>query len=141
MFNVTKNTILTERNGQNITVFATDSILKTIQKNKTITSYRLGSLSLIEKKKKLQNLYYFNGKKIFIIDSSGIYPRTINPDVIILTHSTKINLDRLLMTVKPKIVVADASNYKTIQKLWRSSCQKQKIPFHATDEKGFYKVQ
>ena len=141
VFNVTKNTILTERNGQNITVFATDSILKTIQKNKTITSYRLGSLSLIEKKKKLQNLYYFNGKKIFIIDSSGIYPRTINPDVIILTHSTKINLDRLLMTVKPKIVVADASNYKTIQKLWRSSCQKQKIPFHATDEKGFYKVQ
>jgi hypothetical protein len=31
-FNVKKNTILTERNGQNITVYATDSILQNIQK-------------------------------------------------------------------------------------------------------------
>jgi competence protein ComEC len=31
VFNV-KNTIVTERNGQNITVYATDSILQNIQK-------------------------------------------------------------------------------------------------------------
>ncbi len=141
VFNVKNNTILTERNGQNITVFATDSILKTVQKNNTITSYRIGSLSVIKTKKKMQNFFYFNGKKIFIIDSSGIYPKNIKPDVIILTHSTKINLDRLIMTLQPKIVVADASNYKTIQKLWKSSCEKKKIPFHATVEKGFYKLQ
>ena len=139
VFNVKKNTIITERNGQEITVYASDSILKTILKNNTITSYRIGSLSGIETKKKLQNFFYFNGKKIFIIDSSGIYPKNINPDVVILTHSTKINLDRFLFSVKPKIVVADASNYKTIQKLWKSSCEKKKIPFHATVEKGFYK--
>ena len=140
VFNVKKNTIITERNGQKITVYATDSILKTILKNNTITSYRIGSLSGIESKKKLQNFFYFNGKKIFIVDSSGIYPKNINPDVVILTHSAKINLDRLLLSVKPKIVVADASNYKTIQKLWKSSCEKKKIPFHATVEKGFYKI-
>jgi competence protein ComEC len=141
VFNVKKNTIVTERNGQNITVYATDSILQNIQKNNTITSYRIGSLSVIETKKKLQNFFYFNGKRIFIIDSSGIYPKKINPDVIILTHSTRINLDRLIMTLQPKIIVADASNYKTIQKLWKSSCEKKKIPFHATVEKGFYKLQ
>jgi competence protein ComEC len=75
VFNVKKNTIVTERNGQNITVYATDSILQNIQKNNTITSYRIGSLSVIETKKKLQNFFYFNGKRIFIIDSSGIYPK------------------------------------------------------------------
>ena len=140
VFNVKKNTIVTERNGLNITVYATDSILQNIQKNNTITSYRIGSLSAIETKKKLQNFFYFNGKRIFIIDSSGIYPKKINPDVVILTHSTRINLDRLIMTLQPKIIVADASNYKTIQKLWKSSCEKKKIPFHATVEKGFYKL-
>ena len=140
VFNVKKNTIITERNGRKMTVYATDSILKTILKNNTITSYRIGSLSVIETKKKLQNFFYFNGKKIFIVDSSGIYQKNINPDVIILTHSTKINLDRLLLSTKPKIVVADASNYKSIQKLWKSSCEKKKIPFHATVEKGFYKL-
>lgn len=141
VFNVKKNTIITERNGRKMTVYATDSILKTIQKNNTITSYQIGTLSVIETKKKLQNFFYFNGKKIFMVDSSGIYPKNINPDVVILTHSTKINLDRLLLSTKPKIVVADASNYKTIQKLWKSSCEKKKIPFHATVEKGFYKLQ
>jgi competence protein ComEC len=60
----------------------------------------------------------------------------INPDVIILTHSTRINLDRLIMTLQPKIIVADASNYKTIQKIG-VKLREKKIPFHATVEKDF----
>jgi competence protein ComEC len=39
------------------------------------------------------------------------------------------------MLVKPQIVVADASNYKTIQKYWKEL--EQKIPFHAIGEKDF----
>ena len=83
---------------------------------------------------------YLKGNKIFILDSSGVYPRNTNPDVLILTQSAKINLDRLLTVMKPKIVVADASNFKNIQRNWKVSCEKQKIPFHATAEKGFYKL-
>ena len=30
--------------------------------------------------------------------------------------------------------------FKTIQKLWKASCLKEKIPFHATGEKGFYRL-
>jgi competence protein ComEC len=58
---MSRRTLLSQRNGQNITVYATDSILQNIQKNNTITSYRIGSLSVIETKK-LQNFFYFNGK-------------------------------------------------------------------------------
>jgi hypothetical protein len=58
---MSRRTQFSERNGQNITVYA-DSILQNIQKNNTITSYRIGSLSVIETKKKLQNFFYFNGK-------------------------------------------------------------------------------
>jgi len=57
-----------------------------------------------------------------------------------LTQSSKINLDRLFQIMKPKLVIADATNFKTIQKQWKASCEKQKIPFHATGEKGFYKL-
>jgi competence protein ComEC len=49
-------------------------------------------------------------------------------------------MERLLQTMKPNIVIADASNFKTIQKLWKTTCLKQKIPFHATAEKGFYTI-
>lgn len=140
VFNIRRNTLLAERNGKNITVYANDSILKTAQKNNAIKSYRVENLSTLKEKKELQNLFYFNGKKIFILDSSGVFPKNINPDVIILTQSPKINFDRLLQTTKPNMVVADASNYKTIQKQWKATCMKQKIPFHATSEKGYYRL-
>ncbi|MFV8345997.1 ComEC/Rec2 family competence protein [Flavobacterium sp. ZB4P13] len=140
VFNIRRNTLLAERNGENIAVYANDSILKTAQKNNALKSYRVENLSTLKEKKELQNLFYFNGKKIFILDSSGVFPKNINPDVIILTQSPKINFDRLLLTIKPKMVVADASNYKTIQKQWKATCMKQKIPFHATSEKGYYKL-
>jgi competence protein ComEC len=41
----------------------------------------------------------------------------------------------MLQVLKPQIVVADASNYKTIQNHWKVSCEKQKN--HAIGEKGF----
>jgi competence protein ComEC len=140
VFNIRRNTLLAERNGETITVYANDSILKTAQKNNALKSYRVENLSTLKEKKELQNLFYFNGKKIFILDSSGVFPKNINPDVILVTQSPKINFDRLLQTIKPKMVIADASNYKTIQKQWKATCMKQKIPFHATSEKGYYKL-
>ncbi|MFH6972141.1 ComEC/Rec2 family competence protein [Flavobacterium petrolei] len=140
VFNSTKNTLITERKGENILVYANDSILKTVQKNSILKSYRIGNLSTLEQKKRLQNFMFFNGKKIFVLDSSGIYPKNIQPDIIILTQSAKINADRLFQEMKPKLVIVDASNFKNIQKLWKVSCKKQKIPFHATGEKGFYKL-
>jgi competence protein ComEC len=140
IFNSRKNTLIAERKGENILIYANDSILKTAQKNSLLKSYRIGNLSTLEQKKRLQNFIFFNGKKIFVLDSSGIYPKNIQPDIIVLTQSAKINLDRLFQEMKPKLVIADASNFKNIQKIWKASCEKQKIPFHATGEKGFYKL-
>ncbi|WP_035668461.1 ComEC/Rec2 family competence protein [Flavobacterium sp. 83] len=140
VFNSKKNTLITERNGKKITLYGNDSILKTCQTNNILTSYLVGNFSTLETKKRIQNTAFFNGKKILILDSLGIYPKNIKPDVLLLTQSPKINLERLFQSIHPKIVVADASNYKTLQKYWKATCYKQKIPFHATGEKGFYKL-
>jgi competence protein ComEC len=141
IFNAKKSTIIAERKGENITLYANDSILKTVAENRTIASYVMGNFSNLKSKKTLQNLIYFNGNKILIVDSLGVYPQDIRPDIVLFTQSPKINLDRFLQTTKPKLIVADASNYRTIQKLWKATCLKEKIPFHATAEKGFYKIQ
>ncbi|SEF44308.1 competence protein ComEC [Flavobacterium urumqiense] len=140
VFNLKKNTLITERNGNDVSMYANDSILKISRKNSTLNSYLVGNFSILKTKKRLQNIAFFKGNKIMIIDSFGIYPKNIKPDILMLTQSPKINLERLFQTVSPKIVVADASNYKTIQKLWKATCAKQKIPFHATGKKGFYKL-
>ena len=140
IFNTKRNSLIAERKAGDITVYAKDSILKTAHKSSVLKSYCIGNLSSIKHKEELHNYIYFNGKKIFVLDSSGVYPKNNNPDILLLTQSSKINLDRLLITMKPKIVIADASNFKNIQRNWKASCEKHKIPFHATAEKGFYKL-
>lgn len=140
VFNSKKNTLITERNGENVTLYANESLLKIALKNKPLNSYLMGNFSHLQTKKSLQNLLFFNGKKILVLDSLGVYPENSNPDILVLTQSPKINLDRLFKTTKPKMIVADASNYRTYIDLWKATCVKEKIPFHATGEKGFYRL-
>lgn len=141
IFNSRNNTLIAERNGEKITLHANDSLLKTASKNQVFNSYSMGNFSSLKSKKRLRNLMYFNGNKILVVDSSGVYPKGIRPDIVVLTQSPKINFERFLQDIQPKMVVADASNFRTIQKLWKASCLKEKIPFHATAEKGFYRLE
>lgn len=141
IFNSRKSTLIAERNGKNIVLYANDSLLKTTSKNKMLISYSTGNFSSLKSKERLRNLIYFNGNKILVVDSLGVYPKGIRPDIVVLTQSPKINFERFLQTTKPRIVVADASNFRTLQKMWKASCLKVKIPFHATGEKGFYRLE
>ena len=140
VFNSWKNTLITERNGDKVTVYGNERTIDKLASNTVLKSYLIANNSSITGINKMQNLYYFNDKKIMVIDSFGIYSKEINPDIIILRQSPKINLERLIQINHPKLIVADASNYKTTIQLWKSICAKKKIPFHATAEKGFYKV-
>ena len=137
VFNMKKSTLIGERIGKNVTLFSKDSI----QKNNMIKSYLVANFSTIKTQKILQNLTYFNNKKILILDSLGVYSDNIKPNILVITQSPKLNLDRLFQKFRPELVVADASNYKTYIKIWKATCEKQKIPFHATGEKGFYRLQ
>lgn len=136
VYNTKKNTLISERRGKNITLFSADSLLK----NNILNSYLVGNFGRLKATKKIKNTMFFNGEKIFVIDSLGIYKNKIQPDILILTQSPKINLDRILNDLHPKIIIADASNSSTIQKIWKTTCLKKNIPFHATSEKGFYKL-
>ncbi|WP_282050604.1 ComEC/Rec2 family competence protein [Maribacter aquivivus] len=85
----------------------------------------------------LKNSYSFENELLLIIDSTGIYPKTASHKIL-LTQSPKINLDRLLDSISPKMIIADGSNYKSYVERWKATCLKNKIPFHYTGEKGAY---
>ena len=140
IFNSRKSTIITERIGTSVTVYSNDSILEKLSSNLLIQSYLVGDFCQLSAKKSLQNLMYFKNLKILIIDSSCVYKKGINPDVLIIIQSPKLNIERLLKTYKPKEVIVDGSNFKSYIKLWEATCRKEKIPFHNTNEKGFYKI-
>jgi competence protein ComEC len=137
-----KNTsLITERQGENIAVYCDGSLRKNLLNNQALTSYRVANFSNIKKTAPLPNLLFFNGKNIYVLDSTGIYPDNLRADVLLITHSPKINFERLLAHLKPALIIADASNFKTYMQLWKATCRKQKIPFHAIAEKGYYKFE
>ncbi|WP_348800464.1 ComEC/Rec2 family competence protein [Flavobacterium adhaerens] len=139
VFNTYKQTQIIERKGTNATLYANNFDIKNTP-NEQVSSYLTSNFSSLQHQYQLKNLFYFEDKKILLIDSTTIYPTRIHPDIIIITQSAKINLERLLQIAKPKNIVADASNYKNIQQIWARTCAKKKIPFHSTNEKGFFRI-
>ncbi|MGK4566084.1 ComEC/Rec2 family competence protein [Flavobacterium sp. 3HN19-14] len=141
VFQNTKNSILTERNGKKVSILCNPEILKEINEHRVLKPYLLANFCKIAKTGKIRNVEYFSGKKILIIDSTGITPKTSYPEILLIRQSPKINLNRLLQDFHPKVIIADGSNFKSYVHLWKTTCRKEKIPFHATAEKGFFKLE
>jgi len=140
IFNKRKNTVISQRNGQLVKLYSSDSILKNYKKDQALQSYLVANFCRIQQKESLGNLYYFKQKKIAVIDSSAVWLATENPDILLLVNSPKINLKRLFDSCKPGEVVCDGSNFKSYVRLWKATCVEAKIPFHDTSEKGFYRI-
>lgn len=138
VFNNYGSSLIAIKKNTEISVYSNDSLAL---QNKNLVAYNKGKFNQQAVQKPLKNLLWFSGQKILVIDSLTVYESLkLKPDVVLLTQSPKINLDRLLAELKPKQVIADATNYKTYIARWAATCRKQKIPFHATAEKGFYKL-
>lgn len=136
IFSKPKSSLLIERKGSEITLISNSDETN----NLSLNNYATAQSSKIVIHKKLQNLYIFNNKKIVLIDSSGVYLPKSKPDILVLIQSPKVNLERIIQHYKPKQIVADESNYKSYVELWKKTCKKEKIPFHAVAEKGYFKV-
>ncbi|MCH7523634.1 MAG: hypothetical protein IIC74_01160 [Bacteroidetes bacterium] len=64
--------------------------------------------------------------------------RSFKVDIILLRNSPKINLERLIDSLQPELIISDGSNYKTYQERWSKTCEVQKILFHQTGKKGAF---
>lgn len=140
VFNVPKSTILAKRVGKDITVITAENLEENGFKKKMLQSYATANFCRLKTFETLKNTLFFKNTKIVLIDKSSVYNTTLKSDIVILRNSPKINLERLLSAIKPKLIIADASNYKSYVSIWKTTCAKEKIPFHSTYEKGFYKL-
>ena len=140
VFNTSKRSLIAERKGKNITLFTDDSLSDNSFESKMVLSYATANFCKIKATQSIANTLSFQGHKILIIDEKSIYSTAIKPDIIVLRQSPKLNLERLIRDIHPKIIVADASNYKANINLWKATCLQLKIPFHSTYEKGYYSL-
>ncbi|HEX8563612.1 MAG TPA: ComEC/Rec2 family competence protein [Flavobacterium sp.] len=135
VFDVRKGSLLAEISSGK-TIAYTD-----LENSKTILQpYLTASFSTLSQEKPIANVMFFQNTRIIVVDSSSTFP-PVPPDVLIFRQSPKLNLDRVLKQIRPKILVVDGSNYRSYVKRWESTCKKAKIPFHYTSEKGFYTFQ
>lgn len=116
-----------------------DSITKT--KNKIIIDYTVGNGIHTIEEQTISSIYQLNDKYLLVIDSLGVYEtKSIKPDLVLLRQSPKINLNRLIDSLKPKQIIADGSNYKSYINRWKAICKKRKLPFHNTSENGAFVI-
>jgi competence protein ComEC len=138
VFHANKTQLIGLRLGAHIDVYS-PNILHNFDDN-TLESYQVGTgVKSIKILKEKPFFFEFNAEKILVIDSLGLYNvETVKPTILILSHSPKLNLDRVLLQIKPKIVVADGSNYTSAIRRWEETCAQNKTPFHSTWQKGAY---
>jgi competence protein ComEC len=130
-----KATLILNQSGRSLHVFARGKISETAVQN-----YKTQEFIHQVNHDQLGHMTYFKNRKIVLIDAARVYPKNTQADIVLLCQSPRINLDRLLEDHKPKMIVADGSNYPSSVARWETSCQKQKIPFHYTGKKGFFEL-
>lgn len=138
VFNQSKASTIGQRTGNVIQFSSSADSLKRSSNFKL--AYLVGAeLNEMLPSEKIKNLYRFKDETILIVDSLGLYKfNSVKPTIIILRQSPKINLERLLKNLKPKIIIADGTNYKSYLKDWEQTCLKNKTPFHNTLQKGAF---
>ncbi|WP_340064614.1 ComEC/Rec2 family competence protein [Ascidiimonas aurantiaca] len=76
--------------------------------------------------------------KIAIIDSSAHITAIHRAPVMVLRYSPRLNLQRLIQRYRPKIIIADGSNYPGFKKRWQATCREENVVFHDTYEEGAF---
>lgn len=131
----TRNSIVLHQMGINLNVITKDSSRTT----RLVKNYQVAEHIKKIEYKELRDNYVIRKQKLWVLDSLGVYPsQEMSPEFVVLTQSPKINLERFIDSVKPKVIIADGSNYKSSIAKWKMTCEKKKVPFHYTGERGAY---
>lgn len=132
VFNQYKSTLIANRKNNSLTYSANNNQYA----SKKLLDYSTNEFINNIKQDSLKNVYTINQKLILLLDHNGIYDVSLKPDIIVLTNSPRINLNRVIEQLHPKKIIIDNNNYKSYIQHWKATCIKQKIPFHITCEKG-----
>ena len=138
VFHKSKNSIIGIRKGSSFELYHSMDSLQ-ISSQKLLINYKVGENISSQNYHKLSNLMYYDKQVVLIIDKDGLYDiKELNNPIVLLRQSPKINLQRLVKKLKPAIIIADGSNYKSYIENWKTTCENLKTPFWTTYNQGAY---
>lgn len=145
IFHKNRQSIIGYKQAENLLLFGSDS---TFNNNRDgyrnvfpIKGYRVAQNIENYSEAKLPKIFSYNNKNILIIDSLCVFPKFIEIDIVLLTFSPKINLERLIDSLDPKIIIADGTNYNSYVSRWQKTCKIKKLPFYHTGSRGAFIIE
>ena len=122
------------RNGKELWQFAKKDTLPMAAKKYALT-YKIKSV----RKDSIANVFELNGKKWLLIDSLSVYPKTLsNVDCVVLCGNPKINPERLIQELKPKLIILHSNNAQYLVDEYATYFEERKIPCYNMRSKGAY---
>lgn len=139
VFHKNRSTLIGEQRGATMIHYAPAEKSAT---DNAINNYAVAERVRTAKREALRNIYVMGEKTLLRIDSLGIYAVPgLQPDYVLLCESPRINPERLITELRPVLIIADGSNYKSFIERWKATCKKYNVPFHVTGEKGAFIAQ
>ncbi|MDT7832301.1 ComEC/Rec2 family competence protein [Flavobacteriaceae bacterium S356] len=138
VFHKSKRTIIGERLQDSLCIYS-DMNLLDLQGDHAVKSYLLGEDVFVYFDERLHNYYQIGNEELLIVDKKGVYEfKGYENAIILLRQSPRINLERLITRLNPKVIIADGSNYKSTVAKWEKTCIEKKTPFWYTGQNGAY---
>ena len=137
IYNSIGQNMITVRYQKAITIFAKDSL--TAKDSVLLKANQLKN-QLKEINYSSREVFTFKNDNYLVINKNKPYYLLKQKDLIlIIVDNPKINLERLMTSLKPKHVIITSSNYKNNQLKWKSTCKKLQVPFYCVAELGAYR--
>lgn len=140
VFHKSRKSLIGYKNNTHFTLFRNDS-LSYIEASYPIRNYLVNRGINHYCEEAIPKTFKFRNTKVLILDSLGVYSKKFQKSIVILTESPKVNLERLIDSISPKLIIADGSNYTSYIVRWKNTCLEKKLPFHHTGRKGAHIIE
>ena len=138
VFHKSRFSIIGKRVGKQINIqHNLDSVQ--LRNMKAVKPYLIAEHIKDTQKVNFKNYIRFKEQDILIVDSLGVYQLTkLQHPIVVLQYAPKLNLERLIQTLKPSLIITDGSSYKSYIKQWQEIALKNQVPFYDTGKKGAF---
>lgn len=133
VFNQYKKTIIAHKKGQQFNYMSSSKNYP-----RSIDAYITNEFITAVHNDSMRNIFIYKKKKILVVDEHSVYNTTFKPDIVVLTASPKINLNRLIDVLKPKQIVVDNNNYKSYIDRWEKTCLRENVSFYNIKTNGAF---
>lgn len=137
VFHKSRNSLIGYKNSFDFQLFKFDTSVNS-NNSYLINGYKVANGINEYSEKKVPQVFKYNGKTILVVDSLGIYPKNYKIDIAILTNSPRVNLNRMIDNLQPKMIIADGNNYKSYINRWKKCSNEKKVLFHFTGTDGAF---